>query len=316
MLTVSSGDIVTIDTISHEGILPDQGRDPVSFFAEHGVPADSVLRDAIELAGSAVAHDPGRDGPHVVTGPIFVKNAQPGDAVSIEVLELLVRAPYGIVSNRHGRGTLAGEFPETDEVSGQRPFLVSRFATLHGNDAVVWGPGGGLALPQRRFLGLMAVAPEGGAAHSGPPGRHGGNLDVRLLGVGSRLHLPVQVPGALVQVGDPHFAQGDGEVALTALEGPLRAVVRIELHKGGAPALPVGETDDAWVILGLHQDLDEAVRIAVRAGVAHICTLTGLDRATVYAWMSAAADIAVSQVVDGVKGVHVVVPKRWLDVLA
>lgn len=316
-LTVDPGTVLTVDTISHEGILDDQGRDPLRYFAGRGVAPDAVLGDAVALAGADVPHDQERDGPHVVSGPIHVRGALPGDVVTVEILDLLLRVPYGIVSNRHGRGALPGELPARGE-QGSTPAVVSRFATVRTSDGppVAWlhGPDVSLPLPLRPFLGLVAVAPAGPAAHSVPPGPHGGNLDVRLLGRGSRLHLPVQVPGALVQVGDPHFAQGDGEVAGTALEAPLRAVIRVDLLPGAAPAsgLPYGETPDAWVVLGLHEDLDEAVRIATRCALDVVERVTGADRATAFAWLSAVGDVGVSQVVDGAKGAHLAIPKDWL----
>lgn len=316
-LSVEPGAIVTVDTISHEGILGDQGRDPVRYFGGYGVPPDAVLGDAVALAGSPVPHDQTRDGPHVVSGPVQVRGALPGDVVTVEVLDLFLRVPYGIVSNRHGRGALPGELPARDE-RGNVPAVVSRFATVStsAGSPVAWlhGPHVSLPLPVRPFLGLVAVAPDSSPAHSVPPGPHGGNLDVRLLGVGSRLHLPVQVPGALVQVGDPHFAQGDGEVAGTALEAPLRAVIRLDLLPGAAPpsGLPYGETADAWLVLGLHEDLDEAVRIAVRCALDVVERVTGADRATAFAWLSAVGDVGVSQVVDGTKGAHLAIPKEWL----
>lgn len=314
---VTAGEIFTVDTLSHEGVLPDQGRDPVDFFGRFGVAPEAVLSDARALASSPRSHDAATDGPHVITGPIWVERAEPGDLLTVEVLELSLRVPYGIVSSRHGRGALPGEMPEVPG-AGERPALVTRFASVDpgGSTATVHAPSGpGLRVPLRPFLGLVAVAPAAGAAHSVPPGPHGGNLDVRLLGSGTRLHLPVQVEGALLQVGDPHFAQGDGEVALTALEGSLRAVLRVHLSKGANPswALPYGETDDAWLLLGLHEDLDEAVRIATRAALSLVVERTGVDRATAYAWLSAAADLSVSQVVDGVKGVHFAVPKIYLE---
>jgi acetamidase/formamidase len=313
----AAGEVLTIDTISHEGVLGDQGRDPVRFFGGYGVEADMVLADAVELANSPSPHDQRIDGPHVVTGPIAIDDAEPGDLLTVEVVRLLPRVPYGVISNRHGRGALPGEMPAMT-ADGTVPQVVSRFASIDpdGASATVHAPGGGgLRVPLRLFMGLVAVAPAGQAAHSVPPGPHGGNLDVRPLGVGSRLHLPVRAEGALLQLGDPHFAQGDGEVALTALEGSLRAVIRVVLSKGGSPSwdLPYGETDDAWVLLGLHEDLNEAVRIATRAALDLVTKQTGLDRATAYAWLSAAADLSVSQVVDGVKGVHFTVPKEPLQ---
>ncbi|MCU4183182.1 acetamidase/formamidase family protein [Acidiferrimicrobium sp. IK] len=315
---VQPDEILTIDTVSHEGLLGDQGRDPVEFFGGFGVGADMVLADAAAIAASGIPHDQRRDGPHVVTGPVWVEGAEPGDVVTVEVLDLRLRVSYGVISNRHAKGALPGEMPEADPDSGAPVPLVTRFAAVApgGGSAVVRAPSGpGLALPLRPFMGLVAVAPATGPAHSTPPGPHGGNLDVRPLGTGSRLHLPVRAEGALLQMGDPHFAQGDGEVALTALEGSLRAVVRVALRKAASPSwdLPYGETDDAWLLLGLHEDLDEAVRIATRAAVALVVERTGVDRATAYAWLSAAGDLSVSQVVDGVKGVHFSVPKAWLE---
>jgi acetamidase/formamidase len=319
VLRIQPGDIVTIDTVSHEGILPDQGRDPISYFGNYGVSRSDVLDDVIAIAASDLPCNLKHDGPHVVTGPIWIEGAEPGDLLEVQAIDLHLRAGYGIVSNRHGKGALAGELPEADPIGGTTPEVISRFATVEtgplGWMARIHGTEVSLMLPLRPFLGLVAVAPASGDAHSVPPGPHGGNLDVRLLGRGSRLYLPVNVPGALLQVGDPHFAQGDGEVALTALEGPLRAVLRIELHKGAAPSwgLPYGETEDAWLILGLHEDLDEAVRIATRAALTFVEQRTGTDRATAYAWLSAAADLTISQVVDRIKGVHFIIPKLWLD---
>lgn len=318
--TVAPGETFTLDTISHEGLLGDQGRDPVAFFGQFGVAPDQVLADAVALTSSDMLHDPAEQGPHVVVGPIEVAGAEPGDVLTIEVLDLLPRAPYGIVANRHGFGALPGEVPEPG-ADGAVPGVVSRFATAdwETGTGVVYAPDGrGLRLPLRPFLGLVAVAPQGADVHSVPPGPHGGNLDVRLLGKGTRLHLPVRCPGAMLQIGDPHFAQGDGEVALTAFEAPLRAVLRVDLVKGGCPSwdLPYGETDDAWLIVGLHEDLDEAVRIATRAAITFVADRTGIDRATAYAWLSAAGDLSVSQVVDRVKGVHFALPKAWLSELA
>lgn len=313
---VSPGAVLTIDTISHEGVLGDQGRDPLGFFAGYGVAAAEVLADAIGLAGSPIAHDQAVDGPHVVTGPVWVDGAEPGDVLTVEVLDLLPRVPYGVISNRHGRGALPGELP-APAADGTVPQVVCRFAAIDpgGRTATVRAPsGGGIGVPLRLFMGLVAVGPASGPVHTVPPGPHGGNLDVRPLGVGSRLHLPVRAAGALLQLGDPHFAQGDGEVALTALEGSLRAVIRVHLAKAACPSwdLPYGETEDAWLLLGLHEDLNEAVRIATRAALDLVTRETGLDRATAYAWLSAAADLSVSQVVDGVKGVHFTVPKAAL----
>lgn len=312
VLQVAPGDVVCVDTISHEGVLVDQGRDPRAFFGRFGVPADAVLADAAAVAASGRRNDPGVDGPHVVTGPIAVTGAQPGDVLSITVLELVPRLPYGVVSSRHAHGALPGEVLDDGEV-------FSAFCLVEPGD--VGGRMGSMARcaddPDRRvrfplapFLGLMGVAAPT-RLHSVPPGAHGGNIDVRLLGVGATLHLPVQVPGALAYVGDPHFAQGDGEVALTALEAPLRATLRLDLvlaaeagERFGPLAGPIAETPDLWIPIGLHEDLDEAMRGCVRQSLDLLTVCYGMDRRHAYAYLSAAADYSVSQVVDMVKGVH------------
>lgn len=319
VLEVAPGEVVCIDTISHEGVMADQGRDPRRFFAGHGVPAEAVLADAAAIAASPVRHDPAVDGPHLVTGPIAVTGARPGDVLSISVLELVPRVPYGVVSSRHGHGALPGEVLGDDAV-----FSAFCLVEPNGRDGGSDGTAGPTASMQLRagdatrrvrfpldpFLGVMGVAAPT-RLHSVPPGAHGGNLDVRLIGTGATLHLPVQVPGALAYVGDPHFAQGNGEVALTALEAPLRATLRLDLvpaadarDRFGPLTGPIAETPDLWIPIGLHEDLDEAMRNCVRQSLRLLTTRYGMDRRHAYAYLSAAANYSVSQVVDVVKGVH------------
>ena len=321
-LTVPDGSIVTVDTVSHEGVLEDQGRDPVSYFGMHGVPERDVLRDARTIAESDIVHGDD-DGPHVVTGPIAVAGARPGQVLRVDVLDLRTRVPYGVVSNRHGYGALPGEFPEhPDGDTGDDPSNVSHFVTVDERAGRLVGvltarSGRRIRFPLNPFMGVMGVAPDTSEpVHSVPPGPHGGNIDVNLLGVGSSLYLPIQAEGALFYVGDPHYAQGDGEVALTALEAPLRGVFKLSIvpeEEVGrvAPELPapIGETDDAWIPMGLHQDLGEAMKAATRSAIRFLEVTQDLDRATALSYLSAAADFEVSQVVDGVKGVHCVIRK-------
>jgi len=234
VLDVAPDELVTIDTISHEGVLDDQGSDPLAFFAGHGVAADAVLRDAVALTSTRTRDL--EDGPHVVTGPIHVRDAQPGDLLAIDVVELLPRVPYGVISNRHGRGALPGEFPRGSA-------NVSVFASLDDGATASLplraGSAERVTCPTAPFLGSMGVAVPGEERpHSVPPGLHGGNIDINLLTVGSTLYLPVLVPGALAYVGDPHFAQGDGEVALTAMEASLRATLRFRIVPADDPFAP------------------------------------------------------------------------------
>ncbi|MDJ0335835.1 acetamidase/formamidase family protein [Salinibacterium sp. G-O1] len=304
VLTIDSGTEVTIDTISHEGIMEDQGRDPRAFFGGFGV-AD-VLDDAARLAASG--YDRAGGGPHVISGPIHVSGARQGDLLRMTVLETLPRVPYGIISNRHGRGALPGEYPESGD-------LVSVFAAVdgdHGTMPRVFGGAHDVRFELHPFLGIMGVAVAGNERpHSVPPGAHGGNIDINMLTVGASLYLPVQVDGALAYVGDPHFAQGDGEVALTAMEASLRATIRFEVvaHEDAVTEFgelvgPLAETQEFLIPTGMNEDLDIAMQDCVRAAIALLRARYGMDAAHAYAYLSAATDFNISQVVDLVKGVH------------
>jgi acetamidase/formamidase len=337
VLTVDPGATVTIDTVSQEGILEDQGRDPDAFFGRHGVTSSEVLEDARAIAASGIPHRFGVDGPHVVTGPVCVRGAEPGDVLRVEVISLLPRARYGVVANRHGHGLLAGEFPEgpppdadADARHWQGFRTVSSFCAVERRRGKLFGAlgpagaGARVRFPLEPFLGIMAVAVDTEpAAGDGPApgepeptevavpstsvGLHGGALDCRDLGVGARLYLPVQVPGALFAVGDPHYAAGDGKIGLTALEGPLRATLRLtNLREPAARAMlgalrePFVETEAGWLTLGLDVDVTEAVRRAARSAVLFLASRLGLERAAALAYLSAAADFGISQLVNGV----------------
>lgn len=307
---VASGGSLTIDTVSHEGVLPDQGQDPAAYFAARGVDRRAVLDDAVLLAAGGVRLD--GDGPHLTTGPIAVTGALPGDLLRIDVVELQPRVPYGVISNRHGRGALPGEYPATPET-------VSVFARVEQRDGERVGvlprtgtDGPGVHFPLAPFLGIMGVAAAGDVRpHSVPPGAFGGNLDIRLLTEGTSLYLPVQVPEALAYIGDPHFAQGDGEVALTALEASLRATLRFTvvpraeaIAAFGEVTGPLVQTPDFLCPTGLDEDLDVAVQHCVRAAIELLHARFGMDRPNALAYLSAATDFDISQVVDLVKGVH------------
>ncbi|MGW5324360.1 acetamidase/formamidase family protein [Rhodococcus pyridinivorans] len=310
---VQSGETVVIDTISHEGILEDQGRDPVAFFGQHGVARDQVLSDAIDLASNG-DHDPS-NGPHVVTGPIHIEEARPGDLLAVRIDRLVPRVPYGIVSSRHGRGLLPDRFPADGA-------LTSIFCSVEDLDLGVESARVTLPLqpgdtarpvqfPLAPFLGIMGVATAGERLHSTPPGLHGGNLDIRLLVEGTTLYLPVQVTGAGFYVGDPHFAQGNGEVALTALEASLRATLTIDVvpadearRRFGAVTGPFAHTPRFLVPTGLDRDLDVAVAKCGTNAVELLHNVFGMAPELAYAYLSARTDFDISQVVDGTKGAH------------
>lgn len=357
VLTMGSGCTVTIDTVSHEGILEDQGRDPVTYFASHGVARENVLDDAIDIARDydRTPRNFDLDGPHVVTGPIHVEGAEPGDVLKVEPMSLIPRVPYGVVSSRHGKGalprtaaggpppgiTLAEVMPpvETDGRATGDPTRYGNVSTFTPvelrrrvpSGIMPVGSDGQLAFPLNPFMGLMGVAFAGGdltapELNSIPPTLGGGNIDISLLGLGSAFYLPVFADGALFHVGDPHMAMGDGEVALTAMEGSLRATFRLTVCKpgsGDAPSVayryPFAETGDVWVPIGLSDpdgvqngqvnDLNIAMRRAVVNALDFLCDDLGMDRPVAYAYLSAAANFRVSQVVDRTVGVHAVIAK-------
>ena len=333
LLTLPSGATVVFDTLSHEGLLEDQGRDPLTYFGAHGVPARMVLRDAIAITRSSLPHDFVRDGPHIVTGPVAIEGAKAGDVLMVEVLAVTPRVPYGVISNRHGKGALPGEFPEgpspDPDASAAEPHKyrnVSVFTPVRKSRRGGWegvlknARGEEVSFPAAPFMGIMGVAAATDApVHSVPPGAHGGNIDVKDLGAGTIVYLPVLVDGANFYTGDPHMAQANGEVALTALEHSMRATFRLTLLKQGDPRIPsasgslqkpFGETPDYWVAIGLDPDLDEAMKDAVREAMRFLHEKLGMDRAVALAYMSAATDFHVSQVVDRTKGIHALIRKR------
>jgi acetamidase/formamidase len=358
VLRMASGATVTVDTVSHEGILEDQGRDPVTYFGSHGVPERAVLTDAIAIAAEydRTTRNFDVDGPHVVTGPIHVDGAEPGDVLKIEMLSFLPRVPYGVVSSRHGKGALArqadGSAPAGITLAEVMPPVATDgrstgVPTEYGNvfefTPVESGPRGPVGVlpvaggrsarfPLTPFMGMTGVAfapstdltdPE---LNSIPPTLGGGNIDINVLVEGSTFYLPVFTEGALFYTGDPHLAMGDGEVSLTAMEGSLRATFRLTVCKpgsGDAPSVafhyPFGESPDVWVPIGLSDpdaardgqvdDLNIAMRRAVVNALDFLELDLGMDRAVAYAYLSAAADFHVSQVVDRTTGVHATIRK-------
>lgn len=333
VLRVPSGATVVFDTLSHEGLLEDQGRDALKYFASKGVPAKMVLKDAMTITRSSLPHDFSKDGPHIVTGPVAIDGAQPGDVLKVEILAVTPRVPYGVISNRHGKGALPGEMPEglppESDASAAHPekyHNVSVFTPIRKDKRGHWvgvlknQHGEEVTFPTAPFMGVMGVAAATEQpVHSVPPGVYGGNMDVKDLGVGTVVYMPVFVEGANFYTGDPHMVQANGEVALTALEHSMRATFRFTLLKQGDPRIPsasgslekpFGETKDYWIAIGLNPDLDEAMKDAVREALRFLTEKLGMDRAVAYAYLSAATDFNVSQVVDRTKGIHALIRKR------
>jgi len=331
ILSVPSKSVITFDTLSSEGMVEDQGRDPIKFFGKFGVKRSDVLDDAVEICASNTEHNMVTDGPHIIMGPVAIEGAQPGDVLKVDVISLVPRVPYGIVGNRHGKGALPGEFPQND---GPKPGADKEHPELYGNvftfvpiknvggkmyGSIRTAGGKEVSFPIQPFMGTMGVAPDTtGKVNSIPPSSYGGNLDLKDLVPGSSLYLPIELAGGMFFIGDPHFNQGDGEVALTALEASLRSKLRLTLLKAGDPAIPgkgpfkepFAETPDYWIPIGLDPDLNVAMKKTVRAAIKFLEDKMGMDGASAMAYLSAATDFEISQVVDETKGCHAHISKK------
>jgi acetamidase/formamidase len=250
-------------------------------------------------------------GPHSIVGPVGVRGARPGDILSIRFLEL-TPLDWGANHNHPGdlkSGALPAEFPE-----GQIRFLELDLA----RGVTKFSPT--ITLPLAPFQGTIGVAapldrevvgrlgPD--VVSSVPPGQHAGNLDLRELQVGTILHVPVWRPGGRIFTGDSHALQADGEVNLTALETGMREMrVQVHLHEQAGWEWPFAESDSHWIALGLHRDLDEAFRIALRNVIDFLHRRAGLTRLDAYALASLAVHFRITQVVDVNQGVHAMIPK-------
>lgn len=309
-LTVASGDLVAIEALTHHaGDAPD-------LLMDQGI---ARVFDRVEDRGP---------GPHLLTGPIAVAGARPGDVLQVDILQATPRLPFG--SNLAGHwGLLYGELPVERvtiyELDAQALLGRARFAYDWSTTPLADAPGtivepgsvvrepalDGVVVPLRPHFGTMGVAPAGaGRVSSVPPGDHGGNVDNWRIGAGGRMYYPVQVAGALLSVGDPHVSQGDGEVSGTALEASLNGLLRLTLRRDLAFTVPVLETATELLVHGFGDTLDEAMKAAALRTLDVLVRSFGLTRADGYSFMSVAVDFTVTQVVDGRQGVHGRIDKR------
>lgn len=289
IVEIDSGDEVILDCLpactmedlppGHAGVLPDH------------------------LAALA-AHD-GRmgAGPHFMTGPVFVRGAKPGDVLQVDILETTPMQDWGFTAIMPWLGALPEEF-----TNYQRLFLsIDRDA---GTCTVPWG----LTMPLEPFFGILGVAPPRawGRIGSPQPRAHGGNMDNKELQAGTTLYLPVFEEGALFSAGDGHGRQGDGEVSIAAVETALRGRFRLTVRKDMSLSGPYAESATHLISMGFHESLDEAMRRAVRQMVGLVSDQAGLSRDEAYMLLSLAGDLRITQVVDGEKGVHMMMRKDWL----
>lgn len=288
VLTIEPGDTVTIETLSGApDVMPPKG----SAFAAPPEIAEVHAKVPRKLGVG-----------HLLTGPIAVNGAMPGDALEIDIETIAFRQNWGYNAIRPLSGALPGEF---DDVR------IVHIPLDHKRNVGVlsWGA----EVPLRPFFGVMGVAPPPawGSVSSLPPNRHGGNLDNKELVAGTRLLLPVHVPGANFSCGDGHGAQGDGEVCVTAIETALTGTFKFGLRKGLKLTWPRAETPTHQITMAFDPDLDQAAKIALREMIALICGRKNLSREDAYMLCSLAADLRVTQLVNGNNGVHCMLEKRY-----
>lgn len=290
VLTIQSGDIVVIHTLLTNS--------PAGLERAGVAPSDvePALR-AVYAGVPATARGPGG---HILTGPIAIAGAEPGDTLEVRIQKIDLAIPYAYNAFRYGAGFLTDDFPyaRMKIVPLDRARMVGRF-----------GPG--IDVPLAPFFGSMGVAPPPafGRYDSAPPTINGGNMDDKALVAGTTLFLPVHAAGALFQAGDGHAAQGNGEVDITALETSLVGTFQFILHKRQITPYPRAETPTAYIAMGFDDDLSNATRKAVRNMIDFLVTAKGLTRDDAYMLVSVAGDIEITELVDRNKGVHVVMPK-------
>src|SRR6187401_2301367 len=278
VLRIASGDIVDVDTLLTN--------------TPQGLQRAGVAEEKIQASLRAVVEEVTgeRRGPggHILTGPIFVEGAQPGDVLEVNVLSIDLALDYGY-------NGCNGFLP--DNCDKELPAKI--LALDRKKMTAEFLPG--IVIPLRPFFGSMGVAPaaDAGRVSSNPPGRHAGNLDNRELVAGSTLYIPVFVPGALFEVGDGHAAQGDGEVDQTAIETSLRGRLQLTVRKDLKLEWPRGETPTHWITMGMDTSLTKSTRIAIEQMVKLLMEKKQLSQTAAYQLASIAADLRITQLVDG-----------------
>jgi acetamidase/formamidase len=288
VLRVRSGDTVQIQTLITSS--------PARLEAA-GVPPGDVEKALREIHQEVTNKGPGG---HILTGPVFVEGAEPGDTLEVRIRAIALALPYAYNAFSPGRGFLPEDFPyaRMKIVPLDERRMVARFAP-------------GVEIPLHPFFGSLGVAPPlvSGRVSSGPPWVHAGNLDNKELVAGTSLFIPIHAPGALFFAGDGHAAQGNGEVDITALETSLVGTFQLVVRKDLRLRWPRAETPTHYVTMGLHEDLNEAAKLAVREMIDFLITEKRLGRDEAYMLTSVAADLAITQLVDGNNGVHATIPK-------
>ena len=290
VLRIQSGETVEIETLSTSS--PER-------LEREDVPPEHIKQSLRDIHREVTDRGtPLRRGGHILTGPIYVEGIEPGDVLEVRILSVQLASPFARNGFSPGRGVLPEDFPYARGkiVPLDEEKMVARFAP-------------GIEIPLRPFFGNLGVAPPHGRIHASPPWFHGGNMDLKELVAGTKLFLPVHVPGALFQVSDGHAAQGNGEVDVSALETSLVGVFQFVTRKDMRLRWPRAETPTHFITLGLDVDLDEAAKLAVREMIDFLVSEKHLTRDDAYMLSSVAVDLSITQLVDETKGVHAMIPK-------
>jgi acetamidase/formamidase len=289
VLRIASGDTVTIDTLSGE---------------PEDLPTDAVLVPEHREVLAEISRGPG---PHLLTGPVWVEGAEPGDVLQVTLLDIRLRQDWGWNIIEPLLGTLPEDFPR------QRRLHIPLDRTANVA-RLPWGS----VVPLAPFFGNFGVAPPAnyGRITSIIPREHGGNMDNKALVQGTTVYFPVFNRGALFSAGDGHAAQGDGEVCLTAIETSLTGTFEFHVRRDLALTFPRAETETCLISMGMNEDLDDAARQALRNMITWIRELSGISAEDAYTLCSIAGDLHVTQMVDVNKGVHCMLPKSVLPRMA
>lgn len=288
VLHINSGDRVRVHTLltSSPGRLERMGIEP-----------GEVEDELREVYDNVTDKGPGG---HILTGPIYIEEAEPGDVLEVQIISIGLAIPYAY--NGIGRNGFL-----SDEISERK----SKIIRLDEAKGVAYFSDG-IEIPLRPFFGSMGVAPpvDAGRINSAPPWIHAGNLDNKELVAGTTLYIPVHIKGALFQIGDGHAAQGNGEVDITAIETSLKGELRFIVRKDMTLSWPRAETPTHIITMGMDENLTEATKIAVREMIDYLMTEKNLSQVDAYMLTSVAVDVNITQLVDGKKGVHAMLPKN------
>ncbi|WP_341525055.1 acetamidase/formamidase family protein [Nostoc sp. UHCC 0302] len=291
-VTVDSGDTIDVETYT-------------GYYVHDQAPAEFLTPEFLDICQNLAPERKVAGGPHLLTGPIYVKDAEPGDVLEVKLEAIAPRLPVGFNAIRKGWGALPYQFDQ--------PAL--RFIPLDlKNNIAEFPAGSGIKIPLKPFFGILGVATPETSRTSVPPGAYGGNIDNRELQAGSRVFLPIFIPGALFSIGDGHSAQGDGEVNVTAIETSMNGRITLKLRKDLQLTTPIAETPTHIITMGFAQTLDEALELALKNMIDFLERFVNLSPEDAYVLCSLAVNFHITQVVNSPqKGVHGMLSKSILS---